>query len=256
MKTICRSIAAIALAIITTVPAPARTEEENWDRCLQLDKVGPLEPEEIVEACRIVLRMRLIPPNVRNDAFNNMGVAYTRLHELDMAISQYNDALRKIKELPDVSEVRQLGNYTRRNRANAYILAKRYSDALNDYDTMASLEPLPKYLGLRCLAHALYDDNYASALTDCQKAIGIDKTIGDAYAGWLIVEYRQGKYADVKSDCRLVEEKGEPSIDANYVCRLADLRLGIGKVNAAALTSELDQATDHAARFRELGMVP
>lgn len=237
-------------------PASARTEEETWDRCLQLDKTGPLEPEEIIEACRLVLRMNFIPPNVRNDAFNNMGVAYMRLHNVDKAISLFTEALYQIKELPNVREVWQLGNYTRRNRARAYIAAKRYSDALNDYDTMVSMEPQPKYLGLRCLAHALYDDNFASALPDCQKAIDTDKTTGDAYTGWLIVEYRQGKYADVKSDCDLIREKGTVTVEGAYVCRLAGIRLGNTQIDTKTMSFGLDFAMEHGDRFRELGMVP
>ncbi|GAA0585977.1 hypothetical protein [Rhizomicrobium electricum] len=255
MKIIACGIAALALTAAVAMPASARTEEEIWDRCLQLQKVGPLEPEEIIEACRAVLRMDYIPPNVRNDAFNNMGVQYMHLNELDKAISMFSEALRKIKELPDLREVRQLGNYTRRNRAKAYIAAKRYDDALNDYDQMASLEPLPKYQGQRCLAHALYDDDYASALSDCQKAIDADKSAEDAYAGWLTIEYRQGKFADVKSDCDLVKEKAFIGITGAYVCRLAEVRLGSTKVDAEDLRQSLN-IVEHGDRFRELGMVP
>jgi tetratricopeptide (TPR) repeat protein len=200
--------------------------------------------------------MDFIYPNVRNDAFNNIGVAYSRLNKIDEAIQSFSEALRFIRTLPDVREVRQLGNYTRRNRAKAYIAAKQYANALNDYDTMAAKEPFPKHQALRCLAHALYDDAYASALADCQKAIAADKNAGDAYTGWLVVEYRQGKYADVKSDCALAEDKGWLPPDSQYVCGLADLRLGNTKRGNNYTNLARDLGMEHSDRFRELGMVP
>ncbi|MGA7713329.1 MAG: hypothetical protein WCA81_15605 [Rhizomicrobium sp.] len=255
MRSISCALVAFALAMAVAVPALGRNEEENWDRCLQPDKVGPLEPDDVIEACRFVLRMDFIRPNVRNDAFNNIGVAEMRLHKTDEAIHAFDEALRKIKELPDVREVRQLGNYTRRNRAIAYVATKQYDKALDDVDKMAATEAIPEYLALRCLYHSLYDDNFASALPDCQKAVDQDpKKAGDAYAAFLIVEYRQGKYEDVKNDCKLVREKAELSPDAMYVCGLAERRLGNADLARAMLP--LADAMDNrvAERFKELGI--
>lgn len=255
MRGICSGIAVMALALAVCVPALARTEEETWDRCLQLDKVGPLEPEEVIEACRAVLKMDGIYPNIRNDAFNNIGVSYMRIKKLDEAIAAFSEALRKLRELQDVPEVRQLANYTRHNRARAYTASKQYGNALRDYDAMASSMPVPKHLALRCLAHALYDEDFASALPDCQKAIDADKSASDAYTGWLVIEYRQGKYAEVKSDCALAKGATFLPLQAAYVCALADLRLGDTGKDRQTLRNSLN-LIEYGDRFRELGMVP
>jgi tetratricopeptide (TPR) repeat protein len=253
MKMIWRGITAAMLFFAIGAPGWARTEEETWDRCLRLDKVGPLEPDEIIEACRIVLKMDFIPPNVRNDAFNNIGAAYMRLGKTSEGIAAFSEALRKLREMPDVAEVRQLGNYTRRNRARAYFSVKQYGDALRDYDVMANNEA--KYHSLRCVAYALYADDFASALPSCQKAIEADKDAGDAYTGWFVVEYRQGKYADVKADCDLAKQKTFLSLEATYVCVLADIRLGNDSKKREALREGLG-LMEHGERFNELGMLP
>jgi tetratricopeptide (TPR) repeat protein len=239
-------------------PASARTQEETWERCLQQDKVGPLEPEEIIEACRLVARMDYMPLNVINDAFNNIGVAYMRLNQVDKAISMFTEALRKMREMPDSREVRQLSNYTRRNRALAFVAVKQYGDALNDFDTMASAEPQPKYQGLRCRAHALYDDDFAVALPDCLKAIAATKYAEEAITGWVIIEYRQGKYADVKTHCAQIQSERKSGIepDAQYVCGLADRRLGETERGDNYINAGRHEGMMFEERFRELGMVP
>lgn len=249
-----RAVLAALLLAALAAPASAQNEEELWDRCLRQDKTGPMEPDEVIAACRAVLRMDYMPANVRNDAFNNIGVAYTRQGKTDDALRMFNEALRFVRTLPDSPAVRQLSNYTRRNRADTYVQTKQYDEALEDYDIMASREPIPKYLGLRCMAHALWDEKFASALTDCQKAIDADKSAGEAYAGWLIVEYRQGKYADVKADCKLSGTQIVFTPNAMAVCALAEMRVGDpvqGKNFLALAQANGEQVT---ARFKELGI--
>jgi len=255
MKRIWSGIAAAILFFALAAPAWARNEEENWDRCLQQDIVGPLEPADVIEACRFVLRMTLIPPNVRNDAFNNIGVQYMHLGQFSEAISAFSEALRKLRDLPDMPTVRQLANNTRINRARAYVAAKRYDDALHDYDAAVASEPLPKYRAQRCLAHALYDDNFASALPDCQKAIEADRNVDYAYAGWFTVEYREGKFADVVADCELAQRTAYVPPEAEYVCALARIRLGNTAWRERLRGVDLS-LLEHGERFRELGMVP
>jgi len=256
MKMMLRGFAAGMLLLTSTGPVAAQNDPVTWEHCLRPDITGPQDPELVIDACRLVLSSMAVPANVRNDAYNNIGVAYMEMHEYDKAVRAYSEALRFIRQMPDLPEVRQLDNYTRHNRARAYLAAKQYDNALDDYDIMVDREPLPKYQGMRCLAHALYDDNFASALADCQKAIDADKSASDAYTGWLLIEFRQGKYQDVKSDCELVQHKGSLTIEGAYVCRLADIRLGSNtQADVNALQHGLD-VLEHGERLRELGMVP
>jgi tetratricopeptide (TPR) repeat protein len=257
MKMLCRGIAlAVLLAVVGAQPAAADTQEEKWDRCLRQNRVGPQTPEETIAACRFVLTEAAYYDNIRADAFNNIGISYMEMGQYDDAIHSYGDALRAIRERQNLPEFVQLANYTRRNRAHAYQLTGRYDDAMADIDKMVSTEAIPKYIAMRCRAHALWDTDFNAALADCKKAMDADKHLADAYAGWLIVEYRQGKYADMIGDCKMVLDQAIFSTDVVYVCGLAEKRAGNAERGRMMVQDSEAAVPDVAATFKKLGILP
>jgi tetratricopeptide (TPR) repeat protein len=260
MQSIYRRIARTALflplAFIWLHPARAANEEEIWDRCMQQDKVELQTPEVIIESCRTVLNSMAHYPNIRADAFNNIGVAYMRLKQDEDAIRYFTEALRAIRDQQSTPEFQQLANFSRRNRALAYQRLKKYDLALADYETIAGDEPTPVHFAWRCRARALWAADFASALPDCQKAIEADKRLADAYAGWMIVEYRQGKFADMVSDCKLITDSGIFLADTLYVCGMAEKTAGDAKRGEQMIREANETGLEDLDRFKELGIVP
>lgn len=245
----------LALFIVGTVgPATAQSDEAQWDHCLRQDKFPEQQPQDIIANCRRVLNIVAFQGYERTYAFNNIGVANVRLQNYDVAIRAYSDALREIADRLSVPEYRQLAVFTRRNRAFAYARAKQFDKALADYDFQALEEKDAKSRGLKCKAHALYDTNFTSGLADCKAALDADKGAGDAYAGWLIVEYRQGAFADVVSDCKLTGAMLWLTPDATYVCGLAERKAGDPKRAEMFLTAAAQGGEQTSERFKELGI--
>lgn len=254
-------ISTLLLVLVWAVPAAAQNDEDNWNVCLGENQAGLAKPEETIKACRHVLSNNAYYPNIRTDAFNNIGAAYMKMKRYDEAISAFGEALRASKPYSTTHEFRQLMNYTRRNRAEAYIITKHYNDALDDFDAIASDEATPENLGRRCYAHALWDDKFASALKDCAAAITPQNQQPDAVSGFLIIQYRQGKYSEIAEDCKGLQPKISINLDARYICGLVERRIGdrtAGEQEVARIQQfggAVPLISEHVVeRFKELGI--
>lgn len=89
----------------------------------------------VIENYTLCLETGQVAPEIRARAFNNRGNAHLALGDYDLAISDYNDALRLDPDDPD----------TYYNRGSAYLDRGEYDLAIADFDETLRLDPLSAY---------------------------------------------------------------------------------------------------------------
>ena len=94
-------------------------------------------------------------------AFYNRALAYENKEKYDLAIADYDQAIRLN---PDFI-------FARKNRAYAYEAKNEYSRAIPDFDHILRLQPTDaEVLNSRCWARALVEELNA-ALIDCNESL-------------------------------------------------------------------------------------
>jgi tetratricopeptide (TPR) repeat protein len=94
--------------------------------------------------------------------YNNRGVAYQKKAEYDLAVKDFNAALQLD---PDYANALA-------NRAETYLKEADYQNAAKDFDRAIRLQPKLTLLpNERCWARAIIGDDLPSALSDCNAAI-------------------------------------------------------------------------------------
>jgi tetratricopeptide (TPR) repeat protein len=117
-------------------PAAAQSDPQ-WDICQGVDQ---RDAKTTIEACRASLVAQTLFPNERADAYNNLGVAYSRDGQNDKALSSFDEAMRAIRGHHE-PEYRALSNMIRVNRASAYTDVGDYESAIADYDELLNAKP-------------------------------------------------------------------------------------------------------------------
>jgi tetratricopeptide (TPR) repeat protein len=250
-KSVCLALAASSalVAVLCVRPALAATQEENWNSCLQ-NKADT--PDEMIRTCRLVLSQMAMEPNVRADAYNNIGVAYEKLGDYDRAVNYFDQALRAIREYMSIPEFRQLANYTRRNRSLIYIKTEQYGLALKDIKAMVTNEPTAENFAWSCRARAQWDTDFSDVIDDCNHALEKTPDIFDAHFGRIMLEYRNGAFADAVAECAEITKKS----DAAYLCSLAEQRKAGKPDRDRDIAAGLVGGRDMVDGYKKLGIVP
>jgi tetratricopeptide (TPR) repeat protein len=139
--------ATLCLSFGWMAPAAAQSDPQ-WDTC---QGNVPRDARTTIEACRASLPA-MMTDNERADAYNNLGVAYSRDGQDDRALSSFNEAMRAIRGHSE-REYRELSDMIRFNRAKAYMKAEDYQAAVDDYDVLLKSRP----------GYAPYVDGHARA---------------------------------------------------------------------------------------------
>jgi tetratricopeptide (TPR) repeat protein len=149
---------AIGLAAIGLVDRPAVAAD--WARCADGN----------VDACTTIIRSRKTSDEDRAAAYYNRGNAYLAQSRHDLAIGDYDAAIR-LK--PDYVEAYN-------NRGIAYYGQRLYDRAIADYDAAIRLRPdLAEAFNNRCLAY-LRKGQFDLATRDFDQTIRLNKNYGNA----------------------------------------------------------------------------
>jgi len=137
--------AVVCLSASWAVPAAAQSDPQ-WDICQGVDQ---RDAKTTIAACRASLVAQTLFPNERADAYNKLGVAYSRDGQNDKALSSFDEAMRAIRGHHE-ADYRELSNMIRVNRAKAYTAVGDYDSAIADYDELLKARPgSPELLAAR-----------------------------------------------------------------------------------------------------------
>jgi tetratricopeptide (TPR) repeat protein len=83
------------IAVILTLAALARAafaqDQREWGQCI--GREGPI-PEVVIKGCSQIIEDTQNAPAILATAHNNRGVAYRLKGEYDLALNDYNEAIR------------------------------------------------------------------------------------------------------------------------------------------------------------------
>ncbi len=143
------------IIVILGVSALARAafaeEQRGWDQC-----VGSAIPEVVIKGCGEVIQDTQNAPAILATAHNNRGVAYRLKGDYDLALNDYNEAIRLTPN--------SASHYN--NRGIIYRIKHDYDRAIADYDEAIWLKR--DYVAAYYNRALAYSDKgeYDKALTD------------------------------------------------------------------------------------------
>jgi len=173
------ALAVLSLAAICQAgPAQAQTRDENWKHCPDAN------PDLTIAACTAIMQSGQESTENLASAFNNRGVAYDDKGQFDLAITDYNQAIRLEPNSADAFN----------NRGNAYNRKGQLDLAIADYNQAIRLEPnLATAFSNRGAAyHSQGQEDLAIA--DCNQAILLMPDFADAYNNRGNAHRRKGEY--------------------------------------------------------------
>jgi tetratricopeptide (TPR) repeat protein len=109
----------LILALSTLARAAFAQEQRGWDQC-----VGSTIPEVVIKGCGEIIQDEQNAATILSTAHNNRGVAYRLKGEYDLALNDYNEAIRL--------RPNSASHYN--NRGIIYRLKHDYDRAIADYD--------------------------------------------------------------------------------------------------------------------------
>ena len=182
--------ASLMMILLTVAGAHAQSaQERRW--CDGED--GP-SPEQRILSCSMVIKGGREKGEKLADALNNRGIAYRLKGDLDLALQDYNQAIKLNAKLAGAYNNRGIvhdrkGDYERAiqdfdqaiklkpspeayfNRGNAQLGKSQYANAIDDYDQALKLKPdLVAAIDNRCWARAVVGI-LKQALADCNEAL-------------------------------------------------------------------------------------
>jgi lipoprotein NlpI len=161
------SVAALALAIGSSLSGSAQGPDENWARC------AGGNADLAIGACTAIIQSGAETTHNLAVAFNNRGHAYDRKGDNDRAIQDFDQAIRL---RPDYA----LAFF---NRGVAYGDKKEYDQAIRDYDQAIRLKPdFAEAFGNRGRDYNIKGD-HDRAIQDLNQALRLKPDFVDGYTG-------------------------------------------------------------------------
>jgi len=183
-------------------------------------------------------------------AYVNRGVHYAGRDQLDLAIDDYNEAIRLARNDP----------VAWKNRGNVYYKMEDYDRAIKDYTKAITLFPslMKAYLG-RGKAWGCVG-KYHRAIADLDKAVELDPACGDAYAARGLTFEKMGDYARALSDYDkavelLADEPDAYSRRAMTFSKMGRYAEALSDLNAAVRLAPNEASSYHnrAIVYQKLG---
>jgi len=233
-----RLMRAVSLSLLTVsvtaagwvIPAWAQTLQQNEERC------GDSNPDLAIGNCTAVIQSGQVSDASLAMAFNNRGVAYGKNSKYDLAIADYNEAIR-LK--PDLAMAFN-------NRGAAQDSLGKLDFALADYNQAISLKP--DYFDAfnnRGIAYGK-KDQINLAIADFNEAIRIKPDYADAYSDRCYARVISGQQLDMAlSDCTKVlqltpNDENTLGIRGFVYLRLGDYSKAIADSSAALAINSKD----------------
>ena len=184
------ALAAPPVLAQTRRPAPAQSTEAQWAACDNLD--GDHGPDAIIAGCNAVIQRGTGTSETLAAAYHNRGAAHRVKGDTDLAIADYNAALRLTPKDVDTLYI----------RGNAYASQHDYERAIADYDQAIKLDPefAPAYNNRGGAYHM--QRNYTRAIVDFDKAIALNDEYAAALANRCRARAALGQQLDLaQADC-------------------------------------------------------
>ena len=96
-----------------------------------IDMGSEINPDQVIGACSAALNSARYSEKVQGRVFHRRGNAYQQKGQHDLAIKDYNDALRYRTDLFEV----------RVDRGNSLVVVAKYDEAIQDFDTVIKDHP-------------------------------------------------------------------------------------------------------------------
>jgi tetratricopeptide (TPR) repeat protein len=197
-------VTAIFLAIVLVQPSVAQTMKDS-KTCFD----AKADPDEIIQACGVFIRTHRsvggrvpLPTVALYGALASRGYAYVRKHDWDLAIDDFDKAIKLSPTVPDAYDMRSIAHFNRgdndlaladynkgidlaqdkklilaeiyANRGVFYTAKRDYQHALSDLDEAVRLDP--KNANTHLLRAGIYalTGETERANTDYEKAIQLD----------------------------------------------------------------------------------
>ena len=155
-----------------------QTRDDNWNRCKGSD------PDLSIAGCTAIIQSGQENNVNLANAFYNRGITYGHKGEYDLAIQDFDQALRLNPSFAQALN----------NRGNAYDDKGAYDRAIQDYDQALRLNPsFAQALKNRGSA---YDDKgeYDRAIQDYDQALRLDPSFADAFVNRGVAYQKKGAY--------------------------------------------------------------
>lgn len=198
------------LALALLLWSGAAIAQAGGGVCDDVTKPGA-DMDKVIADCTALLGSADVPVSRRAEVLNNRAIAQTRKHEADLALRDYDEA---IKLAPDYAnalfnrgvlylEKQKYGSAIADfnhalalepdfaeayfNRASALAAAGKFDDAIRDYDRVMKLRPREQYPAANANAlagrgHAYLDKHdYKRAIDDLDAAIQLNPGTTDAF---------------------------------------------------------------------------
>ncbi len=166
------------------------TAATQWNICDNLD--GDSGPDAVIAACSAVIAKGVGTAETMAGAYHNRGAAYRSEGQTDLAITDYNTALRLDPKDVDTLYI----------RGNAYASKRDYEHAIADYDEAIKLDPgfAPAYNNRGGAYHM--QRNYVRAIADFDRAIALNDEYAAAFANRCRSRAASGERLDLaQADC-------------------------------------------------------
>lgn len=169
----------LVMVFASGLPAWGQTRDENMDRCAEAD-----DPDVMIGGCTAFIQSGQEDNKNLSIAFSNRGIGYSKKGNYDLAIQDFDEAIRLSPS--DIDKVIL--------RGRAYDSKGNYDRAIQDYDEAIRLNPsFARAFDLR--GYAYYDKgNYDRAIQDYDEAIRINPSYAIAFSNRGMAYYANGNY--------------------------------------------------------------
>lgn len=239
--------------------ASAQDKESNWRLCTASD------PDTRIAGCTAIIQGGAESAEKLATAFNNRGLAHDRKGEYDLAVQDYDQAVRLDPNSSDAfynrgNTYRNKGEYDRSigdfdqaialnsnllfafiSRGNSYDDKGEYDRALQNFDQAIRLNPnYAAAFSHRGVAYA-WKGEYDRAIQDFDRAIRLNPDDDDGHFGLGYARFCLGQFSSADQAFRKVLHSHPQSPDAAIWHYLSQARAGQnGRADLKKIASKLD----------------
>ena len=181
-----RTLFAAVLSLSCVLATPVFAKPTYPDATKDCDAANG---DELINACRDLLKQRRFKGHLLSMVHNNIGVAYARMSDYEHAVDAFSNALQADPRyvLPRV------------NRARNLAALGRFADAIADMDAALRLTPTADYYAMRADFRDRNSD-LGGAIGDYTEAIKRQPMVATYYGGRALIYGKLSQHAEAIED--------------------------------------------------------